>query len=622
MSSVKIKPKPQSRPEIDSNKTWEKFENFYKKHNTVRELIETKEWKEFYSHFYDFTDDELDIEIGETLADLEAYSPKRKMEEFEKCAENFEYFCHKFVKILHISHGTIPFIPYKYQRRVCSYYVHTKYSIISKFRQGGLTTLAVLYALWLCLFQEGKVIYVLSKTDREAIVAGEIVDRALETMPKWLWEKDAVINKHEKLFGETGSKICFYTPEAIRGKSASLVIIDEAAFIKDMDRHWKSMYPVVATGGDVFVISTVNGMGNWYEIWYHKALTGKNEFSVIELDYWEHPEYATPEWEEKTRANMGEKAWRQEILRSFLGSGETFISSKLLEQITKETNKIIPKRTVFPQWKNQAKEEEAELDKLEWDQGAFWVFKEPKEGHEYIIGVDTAEGVEDAGDNSCFQIIDIGTMEQVAEFYSNRIPPVFFAGIINQIGIYYYNALVVCEGNAIGSAVLSALQYEHAYENLFFDGKTKANRPGIKIGPGNRSAYLESIQNRIINNSIKINSRRLSNELNTFVYNPLSKKAEAQRKKHDDAIMALAFAVYTRDSQSRNLPIGMEGPKEGLNAFKTAEFEKIKQQIMEGAPLELLAKETPLDLLKYANQFPQEFELRRKNDSILKEFGW
>jgi hypothetical protein len=623
MKSVKIKQKPESRPDVDSDIKWEKFEEFYRKHKTVREVVDTDEWDEFYSHFYEFTDDELDIRIGETLMQLEAYSPQRRMEEVEKCMNNFEYFCHKFVKILHIKHGTIPFVPYKYQRRVCSYYVHTKYSIISKFRQGGLTTLAVLYSLWLCLFQEGKVIYVLSKTDREAIVAGEIVDRALETMPKWLWEKDTIVNKHEKVFGETGSKICFYTPEAIRGKSASLVIIDEAAFIKDMDRHWKSMYPVVATGGDVFVISTVNGIGNWYEIWYHKALAGKNEFSVIELDYWEHPEYATPEWEEKTRSNMGEKAWRQEILRSFLGSGETYINSKLLEALTEKTNKIKPKRCVFPQWNNQKEEDTENVGaKDEWDQGAFWVFKEPQDGHEYIIGVDTAEGVEDAGDNSCFQIIDISTMEQVAEFYSNKIPPVFFAGIVNQIGIYYKSALVVVEGNAIGNAVLSALQYEHAYENLYYDPKGRHDRPGIKIGPGNRSPYLESIQNRIINNSIKINSRRLVNELNTFIYNSSTKRAEAQRKKHDDAIMALAFAVYIRDSQYRNLPLGMEGPKESLNAFKTAEFEKIKKQIMEGAPLELLAKQTPLDLLKYANQFPQEFELRRKNDGILKEFGW
>jgi hypothetical protein len=614
---IAVNTKPISRPNLDPDKEWMKFEDFYQQFDEVSEVIESKEWKEFYSNFYHFTDDELEITIHETLKDLEEYSPERRMEEIEKCVNNFEYFCHKFVKILHAMHGTIPFVLYKYQRRVAWYYKNKKYSIISKFRQGGLTTVAVLYGLWLCLFHEGQVIYVLSKTDREAIVAGEIIDRALECMPKWLWEKDAKIAKHEKSFGETGSKICFYTPEAIRGKTASLVIIDEAAFIKDMDRHWKSMYPVVATGGNVYVISTVAGIGNWYEIWYHKALAKKNEFDVIDLDYWEHPEYAIPEWEEKTRANMGEKAWRQEMLRSFLGSGNTYIDNRILEKLTETTKNIIPLRTLFPQWSNSMENDSDVKD--EWDTGALWIFKEPKEGHEYIVGVDTAEGVQDSGDNSCFQIIDMGTMEQVAEFYSNSIPPVFFAPIIEKIALYYHTALVVVEGNTIGNAVLTALQYEIGYEHLYFD---KPSRPGIKIGPGNRNTYLEALQQRLINNSIKLYSKRLVKELNTFNYNAASKRPEAAKGKHDDAIMALTFAIYIRDSQMRGLPLGMEPPKDVSSVFKTAMFEQIRREIMESAPDELKLKESPLDLLTYANSFPAEMEVRRKHDAILKEFGW
>jgi phage FluMu gp28-like protein len=49
------------------------------------------------------------------------------------------------------------------------------------------------------------------------------------------------------------------------------LIIDEAAFIEKMDDHWKAMYPTLSTGGNCIAISTVNGIGNWYEETYTKA---------------------------------------------------------------------------------------------------------------------------------------------------------------------------------------------------------------------------------------------------------------------------------------------------------------------------------------------------------------
>ena len=166
--------------------------------------------------YYSFDKYELQIDPDEPLESVENYDTNRRKKEIIKCSNSFAYFCHKYVKILHAVHGTIPFITYKYQRRVANFYQKEKYSIVSKFRQGGLTTIATLFALWKCLFFEGQSIYLLSRTDREAMEAGLMIDRALENMPKWLWEKDANITKHEKVFGETKSRACFYTPVAIQ----------------------------------------------------------------------------------------------------------------------------------------------------------------------------------------------------------------------------------------------------------------------------------------------------------------------------------------------------------------------------------------------------------------------
>ncbi len=589
----------------------ESFEDFYFKFKSTKEMVEDDEWKEVFSNYYELENYELDIKVGETTEDLNNFSADQQIEEIIKCAKSFFYWCHRYVKILHPKFGTIPFVLYKYQRKVIREYESKRFNMISKFRQGGLTTVTVLWALWKCIFQKDQQIFVLSKTDREALAAGEIAKRAMDNFPYWMFDQNhSDITKHEKKFDDVGSKICFYTPEAARGKSATYIIIDEAAFIEKMDDHWKAMYPVIATGGHIEVISTVNGLGNWYEETYHEAEAGRNFFNIINLDYWEHPVYANPDWASSMKANLGEKGWRQEVLRDFLGSGETYVSSNVISTLDKFTKYNEPIRCAFEKWTNEQQRKKDE------EEGALWIWKEPLEGNDYIIGVDCAEGVGKEGDNSCFQIIDAISLEQVAEFYSNLVPPHIFAQIINQIGLYYNTATVVVENNTIGGAVLNCLTNDLAYESIYYEHKkTIANKPGIKVSSSNRSVLLESMQHRLINGNIKINSHRLVDELKTFIYSAQKKRAEAVKGKHDDAIMAMCFALYVRDESVRGLPIGSES-EDIMKILKSNSHEEIKREIMDGG---VENWKMPEDVT-IENNF-DTFEIKNKN-KILKEFGW
>ena len=598
-----------------------KFEDFYIQFDSVRELAKHPEWKRVYSKYYELNAFEMDIPIGETTEDQNNFSAEKQLEEIIKIAQSFMYFCHRYVKILHPMHGTIPFILYQYQRRVIECYRDNKYNMVSKFRQGGLTTVAVLYGLWMAMYKNDQQIYVLSKTDREALAAGDIAKKAMDNFPSWIYNADrANINKHEKQFDDVGSKICFFTPEAARGKSASLIIIDEAAFISGMNDHWKAMYPVVATGGSINVVSTVNGLGNWYEETYHAAQARENFFNVIDIDYWEHPVYANPEWVKVTRLNLGEKKYQQEILRDFLGSGETYISSQIIGQLTRYTasSEADPPRTTFEKWSNR-------IVPPSWHDGALWLWKEPQDGQEYIIGVDCAEGVE-GGDNSCFEVLDVTTLEQVGEFYSNTIPPHIFSQIIYQIAGYYNTALVVVENMSVGGAVLSMLQNDLAYENLYYETKKKVvNAPGMKIGVANRSLLLECLQQRLQNNTIRINSKRFVHELKTFIFNPQKRRAEAIRKKHDDAIMAMCIALYVRDEEMRGIPVGADVPDEMTKIFKTEMYAEIRKEIMEGSKKDWLNEESTDPILMPESDellTPVTFNIRRRHDKLLKEFGW
>ena len=590
---------------------------------------EYKSLKEYYECEYDplyfeFDKYQLEIDPDETAEDVEKYDAARRQREIIKCCHSFFYFCHKYVKILHPMKGLIPFVLYKYQHKVIHDYEDHRFNIISKFRQGGLTTVTLLWGFWRCLFQLDQQIMLLSKTDREATDIGMMVDRAIENLPDWLKpKKDGKWNDHLKMFTETGSALKFYSPEAARGKSVTFLIIDEAAFIDDMDKHWKAMWPVLSTGGSCTLVSTVNGLGNWYHHQYIEAKEKRNKFHIIDLDYWEHPDYNNPNWVEEQKAQLGEKGFLQEVLREFLGTGETYFSAKIIRQLTEQTINNFPSRKLFSKWANTT----GYVSHLETEgnRGALWMWKEPVDGHEYIIGADCAEGQGENNDNSCFQVIDTATLEQVAEFYSNTIAPHVYAQILNELGVYYNNATIAVENMGPGGAVISNLQHQLFYENLFFESNKGTNsKPGIKIGQVNRPLYLEALQNRLMNETVRINSLRFTNELGTFEYNPVTKKAQAQKGKHDDAIMAMCIALYVRDSMLRDIPMGAEVPQEILSSLKTQVYEEIKRELLEGKPEDLLAEED-IDILGVDKDtiLPGVvFDNRRRNDKILREFGW
>lgn len=577
---------------------------------------------EFDPRYYEFNKYELEIDPDEPMESVENYDPARRKKEIIKCTESFSYFCHKYVKILHPMRGLIPFILFKYQKKTIHDYENNRFNIISKFRQGGLTTVTLLWGLWRCMFQLDQQIMLISKTDREATDIGMMVDRSCENMPEWLKpKKDAKWNDHLKMFTDTGSACKFYSPEAARGKSVTFLVVDEAAFIDDMEKHWKAMWPILSTGGSCTLVSTVNGLGNWYEQTYHDAKEGNNRFNIIDLDYWEHPDYNDEAWVAEQKAQLGEKGFRQEVLREFQGSGETYFPASVITSLTEQCRNNNPSRKMFAKWSNPI----GRISQLDDDlnKGALWVWKEPVDGHEYILSADCAEGQGENNDSSVFHIIDTATLEQVAEFYSNIVVPYEFAQVIKEVAIYYYNALVVVENMGPGGAVLSALQHNLQYDNLYFETSKANAKPGVKIGQVNRSLYLESLQSRLLNGTLRINSMRFVTELQTFEFNKVTRKAQAQKGKHDDAIMAMCIGLFVRDSMLRDLPVGGQTTLPAP-IVKAQVYEDIKKELFEGRPEEILM-DSELDILAPDNENYMSgvvMSQKRRGDRILKEFGW
>jgi hypothetical protein len=577
--------------------------------------------EEFYNDnypdkYFDFEKYEFSIDPLESKQQIEAYSSQRKELEIKRCALSFNYFCHKYVKITHPKKGLLPFITYKYQRRAIQDYDKYRFNIISKFRQGGLTTVTVLWAMWRCLFRLDETIMVVSKTDREAIAAGEIVKRALEELPEWMKPETTKNNDHQKIFSDTGCKLFFCSPEAARGRSMSYLIIDEAAFIQNMNKFWNDIFPTVNTGGNVIVISTVNGVGGtggWYHDCYKAAEKQDNDFHIIDIDYTEHPEYDDPKWVDIVRAQLGEKGFAQEILRDFLGAGDSYISEAIINDLEIEARKMEPLRILFKEWANKANRTKKKSNEILED-GALIIWREPIEGREYIMGVDAAQGLEE--DNSCFQIIDAVNLEQVAEFYSNTIKEHIFAQICAHVGTMYNTALIVVESEKCGLTVLSKLEHDLHYENLYFtDGKYA----GIKTTSKTKPLYLETLQTRLITKTMIVRSRRFIHELKNFIYNKATKKVETHKGYHDDAILAMCICLYVRDLQIRTSPIvsGGDIPEELTEKYKAEIYEDIKKELNRDVSEDwFFDREDDLD----DNEIVQLN--KRPYDSLLREFNW
>lgn len=571
---------------------------------------------EYDSDFYQLDNFQLQIDPDETLDQINTYDQERQEQEIYKCTQSFSYFCHKYIKILHPTKGLVPFIIFNYQKRVIQDYDKNRFNIISKFRQGGLTTVTLLYGLYKALFTLDFSMMLISKSDREAVEAGYIADRAVENLPVWLApKKDGKWNDHLKQVTETGGSLRFYSPEAARGKSVAFICLDEAAFIDDLDKHWRAMYPVLATGGRCAIISTVNGTGNYYYELYMGAKEQRNKFHIIDIDFHEHPFYNSkknPEWAEEQRAQLGEKGFLQEILRVFLGSGDTYIPGKELARLDEELKNNYPKRKLFAKYQNKNRNDDPDIN--DENKGALWIWKEPIAGKEYFFGIDSSEGV--GADNSCIQVFETESKEQVAEFYSNVITPYEFAQVIYELAILYNNALLVIEEMSAGMSVINTLQNELYYDNFYYTNpESKSPRAGIKTTVANRPLILTSFQTAILQKSIKINSIRLLQEMKCFEYNNTTKKPEAQKGKHDDAIMALAMCLYVMSMLNKNQPAGFDGKKTTtINILDDIKSE-IRDNIKSNIKLKFSRPNEDLEQKEL-------IKIYRPKDSLLKEFGW
>lgn len=472
-------------------------------------------------------------------------------EEIVRCGHDPVYFIDKYVKIRHPKRGLIPFQTFQYQKDTLECFRRKRFNVILKPRQMGFTELVSAFTVWLMLFHPHQSVLALAtKSD----TAKQVVRRTrtgLKSLPKWLLIADITTDNKTSIELANGSSLKSISKSADAGRSEalSLLIIDEAAHIEGFDEIWTGIRPTVSAGGRIIMLSTPLGIGNVFHKTYVDAVDGKNDFNPIRVNWYEHPEHIsdlsidpesgqhTSSWFRTETKGVKARDVAQEYLCAFHGSGDTFFEADVITRIAARC------RTEFG-----------------LEEG-LQVYAEPLAGRRYIMGVDSATGT--AFDRGAIEVLDIETMEQVAE-YNGRVKPRDFGQQICNIGTRYNGALLVAENNSVGLAVLEHIKLAN-YPSLFYS--LRGAKAGDKLGEvgnaaegsmdskyvhgvstqgTNRPFMLDKLEELIREGKLSINSPRFKAEMETFVWN--NGRPEAKGGNRDDLILAAAFAVWVRDN--------------------------------------------------------------------------
>jgi phage terminase large subunit-like protein len=168
----------------------------------------------------------------------------------------------------------------------------------------GISTLTAGYILWKMMNIPNTKALIIATKQTTAQNLINIVKFMNKNLPNWL-RIDATNNNALSLQLKNGSyvKASSAAPDSARSESLSILVIDEAAFVKQAGIIWGSAQQTLASGGKGIVISTPNGQGNWYHKQWVEAELGvesDTKFNPIKLEWFRHPE-RTEKWLEKQK---------------------------------------------------------------------------------------------------------------------------------------------------------------------------------------------------------------------------------------------------------------------------------------------------------------------------------
>ena len=205
--------------------------------------------------------------------------------EWRRCVTDESYFLRMYWFIAHPAHGRILFDLRSAQSEALTHWDVNRYSLTLKARQIGWTTLVAAHQFWLAFFHDDQNIIDLSRTERESVLLLRKSKYGFQHMPDWMLARgpDSLVEHQQKMAFSNGSQITSMpsASDPARGESASLVVVDEWAFLPNPEEAWASIEPVADVGGRIIGLSTANGSGNFFHHLWVGSSTGTNRFAPM-----------------------------------------------------------------------------------------------------------------------------------------------------------------------------------------------------------------------------------------------------------------------------------------------------------------------------------------------------
>ena len=192
----------------------------------------------------------------------------------------------------------------------------------------------------------------------------------------------------------------------------------------------------------------------------------------------------------------------------------------------------------------------SDIEFIDDDKGYIDIYEEPKEGHPYVLGGDTAG---DGSDYFTGLVIDNSNSKQIAKLRHNKIDEDEYSRQIYCLGTYYNNALVGLENNysTYPTKKLKEYDYPKMYIREVEDNIPEViqDKYGFLTTKATRPIILAMLKEIFRDNINYINDLDVLYEGLVFIKNEKG-RPEAEQGKHDDLIMGLAITYYIRTQQS------------------------------------------------------------------------
>ncbi len=435
-----------------------------------------------------------------------SFTKEQLILEYTKCVKNTPYALKTYLQTYDNTVSQyVPLELFPDQVSLLEDYENYNENIALKYRQAGVSTVTAAWASKKLVFaskkKPEKILIIANKLDTAVEMANKIRGFT-EQWPNWTgvgFSSEKNSQRHYKLTNGCEVKAVATSRDALRGYTPTILVFDEAAYIEADSDFWAACMASLSTGGKVIVVSTPNGYDPIYYEIYDQALRGMNEFKISEMYWFKDPRYTkdfqllkvedlihyflnredysnvemidysnidprqrdfdeikekmaagfkpTSSWFEGMvkKLKYDKRKVSQELECNFLGSGDNVFDSKQLQDIHH----------------NMLREP---INKMMG--GALWIWKEPIQGHKYIMGVDVSRG--DSEDFTSMIIIDFDEREQVLE-YIGKIPPDVAAEIAYKWAMMYNAFIVIDITGGMGVSTARKLQ-EMGYKNLYIDG--------------------------------------------------------------------------------------------------------------------------------------------------------